>query len=97
MRISDWSSDVCSSDLTYNADYFSDKRWKMYVVALEGHNGLLIGGQGQIPKTKGTLTKLAGGKEWDGVIGDATANYGAGVKKAKIGRASCRERGCTHV
>lgn len=68
---------------TYNADYFSDKRWKMYVVALEGHNGLLIGGKGQIPKTKGMLTKLGGGRNWDGAVGDATLNYGAGVKKAR--------------
>ncbi len=78
---------------TYNADYFSDKRWQMYVVALEGHNGLLIGGNGQQPKTKGSLTRLAGAKTWEGVVGDATLNYGAGVKKAKrhfiVVRKSC--------
>ena len=71
----------------------SPARWTMYVVALEGHNGLLIGGKGQQPKTKGTLTKLAGAKSWDGVVGDASLNYGGGVTKAKrhfiVVRRSC--------
>ncbi|MEK7474811.1 MAG: heparinase II/III family protein [Candidatus Coatesbacteria bacterium] len=67
----------------YNADYFSKKRWAMYVVTTAGHNALLIGGRGQLPKTRGALTSLAGGPTWSGVVGDATANYGGGVRRAR--------------
>ncbi len=66
----------------YNADYFSEKRWKMYVVEAAGHNCLLIGGCGQAPGAKGALTVDRLDPDLAVVSGDATANYGAGVKRA---------------
>jgi len=67
----------------YNADYFSGKRWGMYVVSTAGHNGLLIGGRGQVQKTKGTLERLPEGPKHSALVGDATANCGDGVKRAR--------------
>jgi len=66
----------------YNADYFSEKRWKMYVVELAGHNGLLIGGRGQLHGAKGALTVDRLDQDLAVVSGDATANYGPGVRRA---------------
>jgi len=68
---------------SYDADYFSEKRWAMYPVGLAWHNGLLIGGRGQLPKTKGSLEPIPDGPRHSGVVGDATANYGEGVRRAR--------------
>lgn len=59
----------------YTQAYFSPKRWKMYLVTTEAHNGLLIDGKGQVPMKKGTLKALAAGRGNFGVLGDATACY----------------------
>src|SRR3546814_3237188 len=86
MRISDWSSDVCSSDLA-SANALDD---------VKSRNTLVCGTLGtsepfsfQDPKTREVV-----GYEVD--LCKEIANY-LGVKLEEIGRASCRERVCQYV
>src|SRR3546814_13426132 len=97
MRISDWSSDVCSSDLG-DASYelktvFADKLNAPYGMALVG-NTLYVANQDALVK-------------FDYTAGQTKAS-GAPVKVVdlpsrinhhwtKIGSASCRERVCQYV
>ena len=67
----------------YNKAYFSEKRWGMYVVSTAGHNAVLIGGRGQLPRTKGTLESVRNDPELAVMIGDASACYGPGVTRAR--------------
>src|SRR3546814_1415011 len=85
MRISDWSSDVCSSDLL-------------------GITNLHMG-DGNLPWTEKSLGARMKALEKGGVklfaqmiSGFPNAIYGRPDRdKDKIGRASCRERGCQYV
>src|SRR3546814_19787438 len=82
MRISDWSSDVCSSDLT--------RWWRTFqhVDHLETHQALgvrctvlvSIPLPAQVCTVPATIRRILPGPE-----------------PAKIGRASCRERVCQYV
>src|SRR3546814_1045234 len=84
MRISDWSSDVCSSDLRGRleaVEFFSGHRIDRLQIALEGAG----------PHREGLLLRphdLTLG----GIPGDEIAEV-----VAEIGRASCRERVCQYV
>src|SRR3546814_15393019 len=110
MRISDWSSDVCSSDLRYL--YLSG--WM--VAALRSEFGPLPD-QSMHEKTAVsdlieelyTFLRQADSRELDLLFTalDAAREAGDSAKAAeiqnqidnyeKIGRASCRERGCQSV
>src|SRR3546814_9254373 len=86
MRISDWSSDVCSSDLVIE------------VVALDGH-GLLLGslcGGLDVAQTAGheDLHDLVGHAR--SVVERHQVLEGVGLETDQIGRASCRERVCQY-
>src|SRR3546814_10940221 len=99
MRISDWSSDVCSSDL-------DDERWI---------SGEIIGCQNNADHIEfdleiDGLKSLTVGVAFGGFFSDhfeanprSLTNYlgnllGCKVDLlVKIGRASCRERGCQYV
>src|SRR3546814_19122238 len=98
MRISDWSSDVCSSDLLASATLgtFHERR---------GEQALLRGGGGALPATWGRVFAENSEIKWDGdvapsldgalsgfQIGQDFAGFGA-----EIGRASCRARVCQYV
>src|SRR3546814_5567428 len=83
MRISDWSSDVCSSDLTTRHGY------------LECNVPLLVNadslrGTGQLPKFEDDLFATQVGDSRRYLIPTAEVPL-------KIGRASCRERVCQYV
>src|SRR3546814_2570810 len=82
MRISDWSSDVCSSDLF---SYRGDKKvaygeWDAYLPGSRMHAPWLDEGE-------------AAGN--DALGGGELQTIGAGPRQ--IGRASCRERVCQYV
>src|SRR3546814_6604880 len=81
MRISDWSSDVCSSDLkrTPEADYPRKGRGTQGVIALQttARNGKLVGAI-QLSEQHEVLLISDGGT-------------------LEIGRASCRARVCQYV
>src|SRR3546814_10303287 len=99
MRISDWSSDVCSSDLT-----------DLYVISAE-ENAALCRSTGVEPASDGTAhpiyyyiaTQVAMGKTVAGVcetcefdVEDGPMMGSSGVV-FQIGRASCRESVCKYV
>src|SRR3546814_18913802 len=94
MRISDWSSDVCSSDL-------AAKRWPQQVRAF-----LLNAVKRRLPEGYDMSHFTPRYMPWDErlcavpdadlfkAISDGKASV---VTDHKIGRASCRERGCQYV
>src|SRR3546814_4651030 len=86
MRISDWSSDVCSSDLLFDM-----RRFAGAVKALDHHPAILCkAGQNR-----------HGGIGIEHVarvqIGDPLVLFGKGRDRHEIGRASCREGVCQYV
>src|SRR3546814_20837926 len=98
MRISDWSSDVCSSDLLQcraaAAGHMDDA---VRAVALDGVGDRddLAGCQQQPAAVAGLAA--AGGVE-DGTVGlEAALVDGGDHRVAEIGRAACRERVCRYV
>src|SRR3546814_7537582 len=100
MRISDWSSDVCSSDLTAtllerltiatrltgNAGALDQVR--AYTLSAEALAAARIG---DLIAADPERTTLAGG--WNDTSVPLPVAGGSG----KIGRAACRERGCQYV
>src|SRR3546814_8339812 len=98
MRISDWSSDVCSSDLE-QPDHTT------YVVRGEVADRRAVDGVGPLgeveePRDRQRQARLPG----PGRAGDADVAPGRQVQvdaaecglAGKIGRASCRESGCRY-
>src|SRR3546814_1396756 len=97
MRISDWSSDVCSSDL---ADAIARQDVEITDVALLVAKAKIAQLEAQIEKTRSTLdgnlatlgyTKIYA--PMAGTVIDVVAFEG----QTQIGRASCRERVCQYV
>src|SRR3546814_10192848 len=89
MRISDWSSDVCSSDLMKTALDSDDS----YNIKIE-LNDDPADGSGSAPTTftfKGLVMSFTAN------LGSRDQIIGASVGIEKIGRASCRERVCQYV
>src|SRR3546814_7669322 len=93
MRISDWSSDVCSSDLMRVASYLVDGRPAWGLVTADGEG--LVDATSVHPTLKaalaagglGDLKRRLAGRPADRRVADTR----------KIGRASCRERVCQYV
>src|SRR3546814_3344876 len=87
MRISDWSSDVCSSDLQFAVDRpvrgeelaDADGAERSIVRQAVGVLEVVADAAGQVPAVV-KLLRIGGLHEAD-----------------EIGRASCRERGCQYV
>src|SRR3546814_18404526 len=99
MRISDWSSDVCSSDLNLQAlagdTMVVDNYYNHTAATYRGLQGQMTSG---FPRYGGS----EGGKGWmegNNADGYATRSYSSlsGVLDKEIGRASCRERVCQYV
>src|SRR3546814_1646512 len=88
MRISDWSSDVCSSDLPFEVALGVDAR-----VVSANHAGLatIDAGFKSLSTDGGVAVVRRGAPEsaFFAFMGDEHA--------AQIGRASCRERVCQYV
>src|SRR3546814_3406009 len=84
MRISDWSSDVCSSDLCAHAGVAAI----VQQVPVETAVVVPLAGLGELLPHEQQL--LAGMTPHEGEVG-------AQVGEAQIGRASCRERVCQYV
>src|SRR3546814_20396483 len=82
MRISDWSSDVCSSDLIHDL-----------LMALPPSSSVSITRPDELAKElfthrgSGTLVRR----------GEKIRRYGSWTRIDPIGRASCRERVCQYV
>src|SRR3546814_9370644 len=90
MRISDWSSDVCSSDLNDDALKIS--------CLLQGQGGLVHRDAGAHRGADGDLLQvLALGRRRLGLDQVVQQRLQVVLQLAEIGRASCRERGCQYV
>src|SRR3546814_14468812 len=105
MRISDWSSDVCSSDLT---DFdpairpvreVPDLAGFNYLAAADGDNGSTSSFFYQRPGTTTKYVTLGGfvHLSFDDKGNITNTEHGAAVFGDEIGRVSCRERVCQYV
>src|SRR3546814_1587969 len=93
MRISDWSSDVCSSDLIDHIHDWvlgSNGKWVTMSVPSDGSYGIPEGVMYGVPVT----TKDG---EYTRVEGLEIDDFSRAAMDKKIGRASCRERVCQYV
>src|SRR3546814_4479508 len=92
MRISDWSSDVCSSDLSF--------RWRFGEM---GQGAPIATGEGFLFRQRPLLDFQFSGKRlvpgWEILCPkqDHWAALRGEIRKPEIGRASCRERVCQYV
>src|SRR3546814_1227112 len=84
MRISDWSSDVCSSDLDF---YFSCTDIRAYDLAVT-HSAWCFDFDGRNYHADRAAALVAGYEEAFGL---------SEAERAELGRASCRERVCQYV
>src|SRR3546814_10586138 len=108
MRISDWSSDVCSSDLTYKSEEAQAKRRFVADFAAATKPGLLIDlgcntGAYSEAALEGGARRVIGFDFDQGALDQACARAEQNkldflpLHLDEIGRASCRERECQHV
>src|SRR3546814_12611419 len=101
MRISDWSSDVCSSDLPAPGREDAFRKWynDEYLPGAVARPGVKSGGL-LVFRTYGQMIPTTPSHKYVGIyrINDAAA---AGAwresRNLQIGRASCRERVCQYV
>src|SRR3546814_8300759 len=100
MRISDWSSDVCSSDLAYGPA-MSDE-----TVIVRNQGTIFLAGPPLVKAATGeeiTAEELGGAETHgrrSGVVDHVAENDEHAlliVRDIEIGRASCRERVCQYV
>src|SRR3546814_2691207 len=94
MRISDWSSDVCSSDLPmrtlWGSDWiFDQSRYVVYAIYFLQFQNLWWSVANLLP-----IRPLDGGNVTAELFGLDSARR---ISIGEIGRASCRERGCQYV
>src|SRR3546814_3313704 len=99
MRISDWGSDVCSSDLINCLEYSKFAREKNFAKVIHCENPEIASSlyaQGQ-----GIIFFCGHQSNWEALFLDGTTRMqGVAIGKAiknKIGRASCREGVCPYV
>src|SRR3546814_17261274 len=87
MRISDWSSDVCSSDLAGGrADFLK--------IDVEGHDlAVMQGGARTLERVLALRVEV----QFDDSFGSQTASSIFAHLIDELGRASCRERVCLYV
>src|SRR3546814_13013861 len=91
MRISDWSSDVCSSDL--NGRSYSTLAHSL--PSARGNGEPLTGRFS--PAAGASFQALATGYNDARFVLASSHGYGFVTRFEKIGRASCRERVCLYV
>src|SRR3546814_4010259 len=87
LRISDWSSDVCSSDLGFPSGPFSSLAWQARPPRVKGVRSAFWQGD----QSGGSTMAEPGTPPVVGIIG------GSGIYEIEIGRAPCRERVCQYV
>src|SRR3546814_2718082 len=98
MRISDWSSDVCSSDLVVTAITAEGLR-----LAFSGDQGLeSTVAAADLQKAVAAMAVMrplsaAPDARVDAYFKPVERHWLRGIVFAEIGRASCRERGCQYV
>src|SRR3546814_12045354 len=94
MRISDWSSDVCSSDLVTAIGFVTDRAER--ALAIEANH--LLGGDAVVRGDQpiAGLLREAASAPW--LAHTETVEFSSMIRVGEeIGRASCRERVCPDV
>src|SRR3546814_19653468 len=104
MRISDWSSDVCSSDLDATAEFACAFKPQIAHFAACGAEDALVRLIAHIHAAHPGIPVILDAKRGD--IGSTAQHYATEafdryradtVTANQIGRASCRERACQYV
>src|SRR3546814_8208747 len=88
MRISDWSSDVCSSDLTWSKNEIGSGKIDVAGTCTQGAQKVELALAGTLDTKKSDVLVTSKGKSPMG---------GGDMEMQKIGRASGRERVCQYV
>src|SRR3546814_11940322 len=97
MRISDWSSDVCSSDLLHRLYPFAHQRAERRRRGVEDVHLVLVA---DLPEAREVgIVRHAFEHQRRRAVGERPIDdvAVAGAPADKIGRASCRERVCQYV
>src|SRR3546814_1792325 len=97
MRISDWSSDVCSSDLIKDTVACEDQFRNAYLLGCVGTWTLH---PVQVEIAKRVFSPEVADVQWAKKVVEEMPEGGAGavmIDGKKSGRASCRERVCQYV
>src|SRR3546814_19222106 len=106
MRISDWSSDVCSSDLHRAWDigvrddtsiwWFQVVGSQLFILDCYSENGVGVDHYAEVIAQRREKHGWDDGRDY--VPHDARVKeWGTGRTRVEIGRASCRERVCPYV
>src|SRR3546814_5449517 len=93
MRISDWSSDVCSSDL--NCEFIPKRAMATAKLASGATSGAPPEPKWRHSGRSASWAAARNGSQWSLWNDGRPRRCGASVKE--IGRASCRERVCQYV
>src|SRR3546814_6540076 len=96
MRISDWSSDVCSSDLIDDddgAEQLADRRGAARLDRKQTDQDQNRDRQHPFRKSLMHNRQSLDRRQYR----DGRRNDGVAIEQREIGRASCRERGCQYV
>src|SRR3546814_13682729 len=96
MRISDWSSDVCSSDLNANVGAgYVERYGEQYLIRVPGQASgiddlkfIIVTNRGGVPIRIADIADVGLGEE---LRTGAATEHG---REVETGRASCRVRGC---
>src|SRR3546814_4155970 len=97
MRISDWSSDVCSSDLVASVGKTEEQLKEAGVAYRVGKFPFTANSRARCNDTTEGFVKILADKQTDRVLGAHIIGADAGSLIHEIGRASCRERVCQYV
>src|SRR3546814_3978565 len=99
MRISDWSSDVCSSDLWQDRDGNDRYTTEVVIAGMGGNLTMLDGAPGGGGSRGGSDWNQGGGSSggWDQGGASGGSSGGGGWNQGEIGREPCRARVCQAV
>src|SRR3546814_19771337 len=97
MRISDWSSDVCSSDLVELSRPQRGAKRKLIDNALHNAREALARRLAESSSQRKLLEQVAEIFGLDGTPERIEVSDNSHTQGSEIGRAACRERGCQYV
>src|SRR3546814_12446408 len=98
MRISDWSSDVCSSDLAGIAPDDAHKQSQILLASKVTSTNSVSGLSKAWKRIRASVDEKLGYEAAHFTMHDIRRTVATGLQRiGEIGRASCRESGCQYV
>src|SRR3546814_3353268 len=97
MRISDWSSDVCSSDLNHHRAAEPPSALETRLNPKYTFETFVIGSSNRFPHAAAVAVAEAPGKAYNPLLVYGDSGLGKTHLLHEIGRASCREGVCPYV